>query len=352
MRKTPDGRQIPTATEHFGFTDGIADPTFAGQYEPAVEAVEVIGGGKLQAGEPRWIPLATGEFILGHVNEAQELPPSAQPWAFMRNGTFMAWRKLHQNVASFDAYAAQQATLFRQVAGLAGDDEARETILAKMVGRWRSGIPLIIAPTYAEAKAVEAQWADIPALQLKSGVRTPAEAARLAAYEKLITDFCYKDDVAGASCPVSAHIRRANPRDALDPLFGTAGEVPEPTLTNRRRMMRRGLPYGESGLRDDAGEHGVVFMALCASLFDQFEFVQQQWMQYGASFNVGNDTDPVVGLHRAGAKFVVPADPNGAGLPFICANIPQFVETRGGEYFFLPSLTALREIAQGSVDPT
>jgi hypothetical protein len=38
--------------------------------------------------------------------------------------------------------------------------------------------------------------------------------------------------------------------------------------------------------------------------------------------------------------------------PFICANPPNFVETRGGEYFFVPSLTALRQIAQGSVDPT
>jgi hypothetical protein len=93
-------------------------------------------------------------------------------------------------------------------------------------------------------------------------------------------------------------------------------------------------------------------MALCASLFNQFEFVQQQWVHYGASFNAGNDTDPLVGLRRPGAKFVIPADPAQDHPPFICANMPQFVETRGGEYFFLPSLTALREIAQGSVDPT
>ena len=61
---------------------------------------------------------------------------------------------------------------------------------------------------------------------------------------------------------------------------------------------------------DNTNEHGVIFMALCASLFRQFEFIQQQWMQYGASFNVGNDTDPIVGLRNAGAKFVIPADPN------------------------------------------
>ncbi len=93
-------------------------------------------------------------------------------------------------------------------------------------------------------------------------------------------------------------------------------------------------------------------MALCASLFRQFEFIQQQWIQYGASFNVGNDTDPLCGLRRPGAKFVAPGDAASGTAPFICTDLPQFVETRGGDYFFIPSLTALREIAEGSVDPT
>jgi deferrochelatase/peroxidase EfeB len=123
-------------------------------------------------------------------------------------------------------------------------------------------------------------------------------------------------------------------------------------LTNRRRIMRRGLPYGESSQPDDTSEHGVIFMAFCASLFRQFEFIQQQWVQYGSSFNVGNDTDPLVGLRRPGAKFVIAVDTKADGVPFVCANLPQFVETRGGDYFFVPSLTALREIAKGSVDPT
>lgn len=169
---------------------------------------------------------------------------------------------------------------------------------------------------------------------------------------KLLTNFRYKDDVDGAKCPVSAHVRRTNPRDALAPDFGTAGADPDSALTNRRRIMRRGLPYGDPTAVDDGSEHGVIFIAICSSLFRQFEFIQQQWVQYGASFNVGNDTDPLVGLRRDGKKFVIPADPAAGEAPFICANIPQFVETRGGEYFFIPSLTALREIASGSVDPT
>src|SRR5260221_11793576 len=92
-------------------------------------------------------------------------------------------------------------------------------------------------------------------------------------------------------------------------------------------------------------------MAIWASLFRQFEFVQQQWMNYGLDFNVGNDTCPVIGVRGGDAKFVIAADPTSDNPPFICANIPQFVTARGGEYFFLPSLTALQLLAMGTVDP-
>jgi Dyp-type peroxidase family len=354
MVKLSSGQTVPCAKEHFGFTDGIGDPVFAGQYAPDREANDVIGSGKLLPDKKGWLPLAPGEFILGHVNEAQELAPAAPPWSFTRNGSFMAYRKLHQNVGSFNAYVKQQAALYQRVANLDSEKAADETIRAKMVGRWSDGIPLAAAATYPESQALAAKWLDIPAIQLKDSLtRTPDETARLAAYERMLTEFQYCDDIEGAKCPVTAHIRRANPRDGLDPTLGPPPATPPGSaLTNRRRILRRGMPYGDSSQGDDQSEHGVVFMAICASLFRQFEFVQQQWIQYGGAVNAGNDTDPVIGLRRNGAKFVIPAQPNGAGTPFICANLPQFIEMRGGEYFFLPSLTALRQIAMGTVDPS
>lgn len=348
MATAADGTVYPTPKEHFGFTDGIGDPVFAGQYEPEVEAIAVIGSGKLLPGGG-WSPLATGEFMLGHVNEAQELPPAPQPWLFTRNGTFMAYRKLHENVAAFNVYIAAQAQTLESVPDPAA---AADTIKAKMVGRWPNGLPVELVPTYKEALDLAALWADIPGIYAKpSAQRTVAEKNRLTDYEVLITNFTYTGDTEGQKCPFGAHIRRANPRDALDPLFATATVTPGSALTNRRRILRRGMPYGAC-IPDDASEHGVIFMALCANLFNQFEFIQQQWIQYGSSFNLGNDADPLIGRHDANAKFVIPTDPAKPGVPHFCANLPQFVETRGGEYFFLPSLTALRMIAQGSTDPT
>ena len=148
-------------------------------------------------------------------------------------------------------------------------------------------------------------------------------------------------------------MRRVNTRDGLAPT-GTEGSV----LNNRRRILRRGLPYGDSspGVSDSA-EHGIIMLVVCASLFRQFEFVQQQWINYGLDANAGNDTCPLVGNHSTAArwpkaKFVIASDPKSGRPPFIVEGIPQFVETRGGEYFFVPSMTALRMIGMGVVDPT
>jgi deferrochelatase/peroxidase EfeB len=206
------------------------------------------------------------------------------------------------------------------------------------------------APTFAAWRAFNDELAK---------AHQEEDKPRLAQLALKFTDFTYRPDPAGSACPVTSHLRRANPRDMLDPHFGSpdlkAGDGS--ALVNRRRILRRGLPYGQydrtSG--SDGGEHGIIFLAICADLSRQFEFVQQQWMQYGLDFNTGSDTCPIVGNHppEDDPKLVIVADPTGKGArPFICDRLPQLVEPRGGDYFFIPSMTALRMIGMGIVDPT
>jgi Dyp-type peroxidase family len=294
----------PSTQEHFGYTDGFGNPDFKG-----AERRCTPGQGKLVSGGG-WEALATGEFLLGYADEAGELPVAPIPHLLGRNGTFMVYRKLHQNVAAFRNYLDEKGAQYGN----------KEKLAAKFVGRWRDGTPLELSP-------------DEP---------NPA----IVADNDRNTNFTYGGDPAGLRCPLGAHLRRVHPRDA----FGFNGG-----LVNRRRVMRRGLPYGnyvpEGEPVRDQDERGIIFMALNASIFRQFEFVQQQWTQYGNDAHQGNDRDLLTGNHDGTGKFMVQGTTDPKNPPFLCGGLPSFVELRGGDYFFIPSLTALAMIATGTVDP-
>jgi len=322
------------AKEHFGYTDGIGDPVFEGQI---TEEYRVAGRGKLTR-EGGWARLATGEFLLGHPDEAHEYPPAPEPILLSRNGTFMVYRKLHQNVASFERLLDAHAESFSG----SGDREFdRELLAAKLSGRWRdNGAPIADTPDAASKAAWDQRFYAAIAAEDERTV------------DKMLADFRF--DLMGYKCPIGAHIRRINPRGSLE--FGQDGAYDTPgALDDRRRILRRGLPYGV--VRDpgcDDGNHGVIFMALNTSIERQFEFVQQQWINYANDSKEGSDKDVLLGNHEAAcpSKMVIHADPKSGRPPYFVNEVPRLVETRGGDYFFIPSLTALRMIAGGKVDPT
>jgi Dyp-type peroxidase family len=298
-----DGK--PTTREHFGYTDGFGNPDYLG-----VERSAQPGQGKLMP-NGTWAPLATGELLLGYADEAGELPIAPVPHLLANNGTFMVYRKLHQNVATFRDYLEKQASAYTG---------GKEKLAAKFIGRWRDGTPIELSSDHPDPSIAQ----------------DPQRS----------TDFTFGADAEGERCPIGAHIRRVHPRDA----FGFNGQ-----LINRRRITRRGLPYGrfvpDGDAISDTEERGVIFMALNASLSRQFEFVQQQWIQYGNDARLGNDKDVLMGNHGGRGRFIVQGNLTPMNPPFVCSNLPDFVELRGGDYFFLPSITALGMISIGLVDP-
>jgi Dyp-type peroxidase family len=305
-----------TLKEHFGFTDGFGNPDYLGVCRSTQP-----GQGKLMP-DGTWAPLATGELLLGYADEAGELPIAPVPSLLASNGTFMVYRKLHQNVGTFRRFLDKWGARYG-----AGDSFAREKLASKFIGRWRDGTPVETSPDQPDAAIAQ----------------DPNRS----------TSFTYGNDAAGTRCPLGAHIRRVHPRDA----FGFQGR-----LVNRRRITRRGLPYGPFALEVDASaahdpaeldatDRGVIFMALNASISRQFEFVQQQWVAYGNDAHLGNEKDLLMANHSEGEKYVIQGDTSPGNPPFFCTGLPNFVELRGGEYFFLPSITALGMIAMGLVDP-
>jgi deferrochelatase/peroxidase EfeB len=344
MDRLRDGTVVPSAKEHFGFTDAIGDPVFEGEFPGRIGMLDERGNGAVD-GRGNWRPIATGEFLLGYPDEAQEIGGAGMPLAFSRNGTFIAYRKLHQNVDAFRTFLTETAAHFGAVFGIDNPADALETLKAKIAGRWSDGVPLARASTAEAWRQFNEQYPDTGPLSGPRG--NPAR-------EQALIDFTYNEDPDGLKCPFTSHMRRVNTRDGLAPT-GTEGSV----LNNRRRILRRGLPYGESAAdAPGSGERGIVMLIVCASLFRQFEFVQQQWINYGLDARSGNDTCPLTGNHARGdgaepsAKYVIPSDPQSGRPPFIVEGIPQFVEMRGGDYFFVPSMTALRLIGMGVVDPT
>jgi Dyp-type peroxidase family len=277
----PDG-----VREHFGYADGFSQP-----------AVEGSGRAARSEGVRRrwwgWRELRVGEFVLGHRDEDGIV--AGADAALLRNGTFMVWRKLAQDVFLFRSWLRE----------IGGEDPAeQERVAAQVVGRWRKGESLIESP-------------DAPATTGKANT------------------FTYKRDRRGLVCPLGAHVRRANPRDAL----GWRTE-----RTKRHRLLRRGMPYGpalaEDARQDDGQDRGLVFVCLNASISRQFELVQAHWLLDGDAFGLGGEQD----------LLVAPADPHGKMTvqgrpPTFLAPQYQLVTTRGGEYLFVPGMSVLRALS-------
>lgn len=275
---------LPTETEPFGFRDGISHPA--------------IEGSGIPGSNPKEQPFKAGEFVLGYPDEMGGVQKTV-PEVLGRNGTYIVFRKLHQRVAEFRRYLKAYSK----------GPEDEELMAAKMMGRWRSGAPLALCPFH-----------DDPAL---------------GADPRRNNDFLFRDDDPdGFKTPCGSHIRRTNPRDAK-----IAGMV------RIHRMIRRGTAYGpllpEGVLEDDGADRGLIFAFVGAHLGGQFEFVQSEWINDGIFIGAGKDKDPVVASIGDGREFSIPRKPLRKRLQ----GIPNFVVTRGGEYGFMPSLSALRWLA-------
>lgn len=286
-----DGASLPTGREHFGFQDGISQPAIEGTGMPP--------------SNPGEAPLKAGEFVLGYLDEWDRLAPLPQPEVLGRSGAYVALRKLHQDVAAFRRFLAEHAT----------SPAEEERLAAKIVGRWRSGAPLALAPEQ-----------DDPALA--------------ADQERRNNFLYYEDDPKGLKCPLGAHIRRMNPRDQFKD---------EVVQVNRHRVFRRGQAYGPvlpaGALEDDGVERGMVFLFVGADLKRQFEFVQREWINQGTFIGAPAEKDPLIGPSEGTGVFTIPKQPIRRRLQ----GLPQFVTVRGGEYFFMPGLSALQWLAD--LDP-
>ncbi|MEA2374462.1 MAG: hypothetical protein QOD53_925 [Thermoleophilaceae bacterium] len=292
-----------TAREHFGFADGFAQPSIAGvaEHDPKRRVGPTARPGQGTPTGSGWKELAPGEFVLGYPDETG-YEADAPPEPLRMSGSYMVVRKLRQDVSLFHRFLHDAAS---------GDREGARLLAAKIMGRWPDGTPVVLA---SEA----------------------APSGPAAEPGKPENDFVYGKDPDGMRCPIGAHIRRANPRDAL----GFEGQ-----LTARHRIIRRGMPYGPPPADpaiDDGADRGLMFVCFQASIARQFEVVQGRWLADGDAFGLGSDGDFLLAGHDPRGKMVIPGNP-----PRLLGPRPAFVTNRGGGYFFAPGVAALRALAAG-----
>jgi len=122
------------------------------------------------------------------------------------------------------------------------------------------------------------------------------------------------------------------------------------------RIVRRGREYGEGITPEEAlapsppGEEprGIHFICLNANISRQFEFLQNAWMAGTKFSGLTGESDPLTGTREAIPGCPVTSGftlPTGHGLPKRIESLPRFVTVRGGAYFFMPGLRALKYIA-------
>lgn len=318
--------------EHFGFRDGIAQPVIknAGRKESWHDANninpgEFLFGYKNEYGKYTFSPNISAdkdpEGILSQDKNFPELKDLG------RNGSMLVFRQLQQDVKGF-------WKMIEKAAGKESDPEKRsiELIAAKMVGRWPNGAPLAKCPHMPDDKF------------------------------KTFDNFGYaKKDFDGYNCPIGSHIRRANPRDNF--LRNSTGK-PEKDIEKsevfmkRFRIIRRGRPYGNpvcAGLdpreilKTEAcnTERGMLFICFNSNIGRQFELIQQTWINNPKFAELYEDPDPLVGYPEimgegATTTFTEQAVP----LRKKVEAIPRFVWPRGGGYFFMPGINALKYLGQ------
>ena len=285
--RTQDFGAQPGDLNPLGYKDGIDQPAIEGA------GVEPLPG--------QGRPIKAGEFILGYPGEAGVPLAMPQPEILGRNGTYVGLRKYQSRVGAFNRFLRANGNT----------DEERELLAAKLVGRWRSGAPLTLAPD----------------------VDNPA----LGADPQRNNDFDYANDQRGRQVPFGSHIRRMNPRDA---------ELSRLTDVNVHRLIRRGTTYGPPydpnalSEEDDEVPRGAYFLFISAKAMATIEFLQQEWINDGNFIGVGRERDPIIGLQDESATFTIPREPVRRRVH----GIDTFNVLRGGEYFFMSALRWLAEL--------
>lgn len=325
-----DTTVLPSAREHFGYTDGRAQPGVLGWF--------LASDGSRRALSPRRNAHNRGEGFPGQALVAPERvltgrDPDAPSW--LRNGSYLVARLLAQHVGAMHRFVFDAATALGVQPAL---------IASRILGRWPGGAPTLRADhDDLRLGGSPCEYNDFRYLRPGATVDTPLRAEDCAS-----TAPPSRADPLGAVCPFSAHIRKSNPRDDEGWSPSERAEITA-DQSRTRVILRRSMPYGpaspstfDAPVADAPDvERGLVFVCYQSSIERQFEFIQRGLVQDADAPRPDSGHDALIGQSTAGTprRFSLGTLPDGRSVR--CTGVPAWVTTRGGGYFFAPSIPAL-----------
>jgi deferrochelatase/peroxidase EfeB len=343
---TYTGQAADRDTVHFGYRDSISQPRFVVDKQRVGRAdsqpIASVGAVLLGREKHGATDISAEHYRTSFPGVSWQTPQAGRGSDTVElgvNGCFNAFRVLEQDVHGFEQFLERAAAEInaelarRRAAGEpAGTGEIvwdKERVAAKLMGRWRNGVPL--SPSH---------WTD--GHEEIAAFEGPGPAAPMALDE--LNNFDYPDDVAafddfqGHHCPMGAHIRRANPRGA---------QIVQRSANYTRPLVRRGMPYGppyDPADPEDGHRRGLLGNFMCASLIAQYEAVMYDWINMGLQDpRITGTNDPVIGNNTPEtSRFEIPLE---GAEPITLTGFPRFVQTVGSIYLFCPSITTLRFLA-------
>jgi Dyp-type peroxidase family len=355
LKNSPDhGATLPASLhlqghEHFGYLDGVSQPGIRGHVsnDPTDVLTPRQNPNDRGQGKPGQDLLLPGEFVFGYPTQDGKSADLSVPgpvsnagpdWA--KNGSFLVFRRLNQDVFGFHTFLNKQA----KANGFADADQ----LGAHLVGRWRSGAPVLREPAQDAPLLGKDDCANN---NFEFQDATPPINAKVTPSDCLDSTFPPSPgDKTGARCPFAGHIRKAYPRDDVSPSIPGLGEP----STQTHRLLRRGIPFGKASTSTpndphDDGQHdrGLLFLAYQTSIHDHFEFVTENWVNKPNFKDTNSGFDPVLGQNNAAGanrqrQFTV-IDP--AGKTRVLQTTADWVIPSGGGYFFAPSISALHKFS-------
>ncbi len=330
------GAVLPGATEHFGFRDGISQPgprgilsTETNEYLTPryIDPSDARSARYSKPGQPLVWP---GQFVFGYPTQREdpELPgpisDGGEPW--MKNGAFLVFRRLRQDVAAFREFLTSAAPELSNALGVSVDQELAGAIL---VGRWKDGTPLLVSPDKPNP-SISADPLAVNYFQFANA----ASDIDVVDGNSVRTISGSVADPFGRRCPVVAHIRKVNPRDR-GTNRGSGGR------TLQFQMLRRGIPFGSPFSAETAAdERGLLFLAFMTSIDGQFMILNSDWMNNDSAPEAVSGHDLLVGQSNSltGRTATIPGPHGNARL----ATLARWVIPMGGAFLFAPSLSLLR----------